>query len=194
MMKGRKAAIELSIGTIVIIVIAMSMLILGIILVRQVMCAGIVLTEDISRSTENEIKGLFGSQELGLRCMGEQGQEVELGGGGRRQIICIANEEENVQYDVKLRSNGANYLDGPGETRDASGLVLDKGWTGSVSPGSAKTITVAVLDVPRDIPNSNIKLEFDVERTLVDSGTSSEDTHTLYIDLVPVSSFTAAIC
>ena len=196
---GKKAAIELSIGTIVIIVIAMSMLILGIVLVRQVMCAGIILTDEVSRATENEIKSLFSSTETGVKCIGESGNEPQIGGGGSRQVICVINTDEQWEYEFKLKD--AEFLGDAPVGVNIDDLVVSpemngKGWEGVFGPGE-KTVTVAVLDVPRDIEKSILKLSFDECRFKQGESCSSnsyKESHPLSITLVPSSAFSAAIC
>lgn len=58
-MKNNKAAIELSIGTIVIVVLAMSMLILGIMLVRSIFSGSEEAVSSINQGVINEINKLF---------------------------------------------------------------------------------------------------------------------------------------
>ena len=184
MKRGKKAALELSIGTIVIIVLAMSMLILGIVLVRKIMCSGVTLTDKISKATESEISSLFDAGEIGVKCMGEEGREVKLGGGGRRQVICIINTQDGGDYEITYK-NDIQKIAG---NIDATRLVVASGWKGKVSPGK-KTVTVAVLNLPREIPNSAVKLSFDIK-----DPSGNIDTHTLFLDLVPASTFSSAIC
>jgi hypothetical protein len=190
---NKKAAIQLSISTIVVIVIAMSMLILGIILVRQVMCAGILLTDKVTQETENQITDLFGSSEFGIKCMGEEGDKVTLGSGGSRPIACISNFDTASTGSMTLSE--ATILKGKigAHTKDAnilgSDLILDKDWAGTL-PSTKSTIVVATLDLPRDLDKSTIKLVFDEK----DSSGTSVDTHPLIIDIEPVGTFTAAIC
>ena len=195
--KQKKAALELSIGTIVVIVIAMSMLILGIILVRQVMCAGIVLTEKVTQETEDEILNLFSTNEHGIKCMGEGGDSPVLGSGGSRQIVCIANlntAEENKITLVSaelIKGRIGNYKvisPGSGSSVDIknSPIVLDSGWgTGTIQTGKT-SLVVATLDFPEEIDSSTIKLVFKEEK----DGTL----HPLIIQVEPVGTFTAAIC
>jgi len=57
--KSRKAAIELSIGTIVIIVLAMTMLILGLVLVRTIFVTSTESVNDLDQKIKNEISALF---------------------------------------------------------------------------------------------------------------------------------------
>lgn len=60
---NKKAALELSIGTIVIIVIAVTMLILGLVLVRTIMCGALVTSIDLTQKMKDQINKLF--QETG---------------------------------------------------------------------------------------------------------------------------------
>jgi len=57
--QNKKAAIELSIGTIVIIVLAMSMLILGLTLVRTIFSGAKYNVEQLNKNVESEIQKLF---------------------------------------------------------------------------------------------------------------------------------------
>jgi len=58
-MSNRKAAIELSIGTIVIIVISMSMLILGLVLVRSIFTGATESVDTLNDRVKSEITSLF---------------------------------------------------------------------------------------------------------------------------------------
>lgn len=61
MVQNKKAAIELSIGTIVVIVIAMSMLILGLVLVRNIFQGSTDNIQELNNKVKDQIKGLFQS-------------------------------------------------------------------------------------------------------------------------------------
>ncbi|MEK6844252.1 MAG: hypothetical protein AABX83_02380 [Nanoarchaeota archaeon] len=58
-MQNKKGAVELSIGTIVIIVLAMSMLILGLILIKGIFKGATDNVEEINEKVKEEIKNLF---------------------------------------------------------------------------------------------------------------------------------------
>jgi hypothetical protein len=58
-LKNKKGAVELSIGTIVIIVLAMTMLILGLVLVRNVFSFGTDSVTSLSEKVKGEINNLF---------------------------------------------------------------------------------------------------------------------------------------
>ena len=57
--KNKKAAIELSIGTVVIIVLAMSMLILGLVLIRNIFTGATESVDQINDNVRSEIIKLF---------------------------------------------------------------------------------------------------------------------------------------
>lgn len=60
-MKNKKAAMEMSIGTIVVIVLAMSMLILGIVLVRNIFSSGTSAVDASHEQVMNQISQMFGN-------------------------------------------------------------------------------------------------------------------------------------
>jgi hypothetical protein len=182
--RGKKAAMELSIGTIVILVIGMSMLILGLIFVRKIMCSGIIITEQISTSVENEIKGLFNVDDYGVRCLGEEGEEVKIGDGGRRQIPCVIKTDETMEYELKIKS--IESIKGV-STNAVQNWILDKDWKGSVSTGD-KTVPVVILDVPKNVDATTLKL------TIEEITANGQQTHISYIDVVHVSGLTSAVC
>lgn len=57
--KNKRAAIELSIGTIVVIVLAMAMLILGLVLVRNIFTGATHNVDQLNKNVEDEINKLF---------------------------------------------------------------------------------------------------------------------------------------
>lgn len=185
-MKSKKAAMEMSVGTIVTIVLLMAVLILGLVFVKKIMCSGIVLTDQIDTKVQNEINNLFGEDEFGVICMGEKGDEVKLGDGGRRQIFCVINVKESTEYNLKVKE--VKSLKGA-STSTVQKWILDDGWKGSVSSGR-DTKTVLLLDVPDDVDDTSLKIE--VEEENLDTGTI--DTHIMYIDITPVGGVSAAIC
>ena len=58
--KNKKGAIELSVGTIIIIVLGVTMLILGMVLVRNIMCNTIALTTEVNSKVTDELNRYFG--------------------------------------------------------------------------------------------------------------------------------------
>jgi len=184
----KKGALEMSIGTIVVIVIAITMLILGIVFVRSIMCSGIQISEDLSTGVRNEVKSLFGADKYGVKCMGEGGSEVKIGTGGRRTIVCIIKEDSPTTYNIKAVIEES--LQGA-STKTADAWVLDSGWKGDVSPGGdGKETVVMLLNIPRDAPATTLKLRITAEN----ENSGSTTYHTSYIDIVPMGFFKTSLC
>lgn len=180
----KKGAMELSIGTIVIVVLAMAMLILGLVFVRKIMCSGIIITDELSTSVENEIKGLFNVDDYGVKCMGEGGQEIKLGDGGRRQVTCVIKSDESMEYELKVKS--IESLQGV-STNAVQKWIIDEDWKGTVASGD-KTISVALLDVPKNVDATTLKI------TVEEITANGQQTHILLLDVVHLGSVTSAVC
>jgi len=95
--KNKKAALELSIGTIVILVIAMSMLILGLILVRTIFKSATGTVKQLDDGVRQEIQGVFNTD--------EDKDIVVLLGSGNKIEIPADGKTHNVAF-------GAGTLDG----------------------------------------------------------------------------------
>jgi hypothetical protein len=63
MIKNKKAALELSVGTIVIIVLAMSMLIMGIVLVRNIFSGATGAVDLVDKNVKAQLNKLFNEEE-----------------------------------------------------------------------------------------------------------------------------------
>jgi len=184
MINKKTGAMEMSIGTIVTIALLMVVLVMGMYLVRTIMCSGITLTEDISENVKNEVKSLFGANDYGVKCIGESGHEITLGDGGRRQIICIINTDTQTDYRLKIKN--IESLEGT-PTNIVENWVLDKDWEGTVSPGQT-TVTILLLNIPKETSNTNLKIEMEE-----DNGITTK-THISYIDIKHVGTLNSAIC
>jgi hypothetical protein len=186
-MTNKKAAIEMSMSTIIILVLGVTMLILGMVLIRNIMCSGLQITEDLSTGVKNEIKNLFGADKIGVKCVGEGGQEVKYGTGGRRPVVCIIKTQEQVEYDIQVTSIESKA---GAPTSVVNKWVIDQNWKGSVVPGQDNEQTVLLLNVPSDAPATTIKLTILAKNLASDS----QESITSYIDIVPTGFIKGAIC
>jgi hypothetical protein len=187
MATNKKAGMELSMGTIIILVLGVSMLVLGIVLIRSIMCSGLQITDQLSTGVTNEVKNLFGADKFGVKCVGQGGQEVKYGTGGRRRIDCIIKTDEQTNYDITI----ANIESIKGaKTEIIKKWAISEGWKGAVSAGEEQEQTVLLLDIPRDAPTTTAKITIDVKNT--DTGT--EQTIISFIDIVPTGFIKGAIC
>lgn len=65
-MRNKKAAMEMSVGTIVTIVLLMSVLVLGIFLIRQIFKSGTGAIDNVDAQIQSEINKLFANEEKSL--------------------------------------------------------------------------------------------------------------------------------
>jgi hypothetical protein len=186
-MKIKKAAMELSVSTIVIIVLAVTMLIMGMILVRSIMCAGIGLSGDIENKMKSELLSLFGDKDFGVKCMGSAGQDrPKLADGETQEIYCVIREDRSTEYKLVVDE----IITQTGETNIQDWIVDESGWEGVVGSGS-QTERIAVLEIPREVSQTTLKVKVSEYRG---GSTSVTKTHSLLIDISPTGSFSRAIC
>ncbi len=77
--KSKKAALELSIGTIVILVLAMSMLILGLILIRTIFTGAKYNVDTMNKKVEAEINKLFVEDQRAVLYLPNRLAEIKQG-------------------------------------------------------------------------------------------------------------------
>jgi len=103
-MKNKKAALELSIGTIVILVLAMSMLILGLVLVKTIFTGAKYNVETMNKKVEAEINKLFVEDQRAVLYLPNRIAEVKQGDGfglgfGIQNTIATQKFRWQVQVD-----------------------------------------------------------------------------------------------
>jgi hypothetical protein len=185
MVNNKKAAIEMSMNTIIVLVLGVSMLILGMVLIRNIMCSGLQITQDVSAGVRNEVKNLFGADTIGVKCMGEGSQDVRLGTGGQRKVVCLIKTES--QADYKIVASEVKSLSGA-STETVSKWVLNKEWSGTVSPGIDNEADFLLLNIPSTAPTTILRIKVDI--------TGGESARTVYstINIVPTGAIRGAIC
>lgn len=155
-LKNKKAAFEMSITTIVILVIAMTMLILGMILVRKMMCGAIGLTGDISEKVKGQIDDLFQSQGGEVQCVGSGTQAVDLIPGKTNYIWCGIRASASAQYDITIASSTPQL--------STLGLVGTAGWSGTISPSDNMPKKIIRLNVPKEASEGPVIVKVTIKR------------------------------
>lgn len=167
-MKSKHAAMEMSVGTIVTIVLLMTVLILGLVLVKQIFFSGTSAIDNIDRAIQNEINKLFAeegkkvvvyppSREISLK----KGQS---GGFG----FSIRNTEmgtETFAYTVTANSMGGGCQMTIPQADDL--IILGKEGSNIVL-GSGGTLENAILvkfKIPESASLCNIRYIIDVTKT-----------------------------
>ena len=107
--KNSKAALELSIGTIVILVLAMSMLILGLILVRNIFSGATGAINSINKGVEDEINKLFADSDAKIAIYPSSRKiEIKQRTQGEGFAFSVRNtdlEESEFTYKINVDEN-----------------------------------------------------------------------------------------
>ena len=168
---NKKAAIELSVTTVIIIVIGVSLLILGMFLVRNIMCGAIGLTGTSLDKAKDELNRLFGSAGGEVVCLGSVGEAVKMSPGQQNYVYCsVKATAQNAKYQIAVDRNQIQYKpdDNSAAPPATSGWILDSGWGGTsgivIPPGDDEPKTILVINVPTDSPDMTIIVPYSASR------------------------------
>jgi len=160
--KNKKAALEMSVGTIVVIVLSVSMLIFGIILIRSIMCGAIGLTGEVNEKVEGELNRLFGASGGEVQCIGAGGEPVRVTPGQTNIIYCSFKAKEAAQYTVSVTGAGS---DSASLTEsEINQWILAESWSGNISPADRDPKKVIRIRIPEEAPEALVFLDIDVTR------------------------------
>lgn len=166
-MVNRKAAIELSIGTIVILVLAMSMLILGLVLVRSIFSTATGAIGDIDKGVRDAI----------IKTLADPSKKLAIYPSARTIEIKQATQGKGFAFSLRntdVESKTFNYaviVDPSFEIMDKckinakeaqSWIIVDKG---SITLGRGATMEDPVLvlyNMPEDAPPCTIPYKIQV--------------------------------
>ena len=160
---GKKAAIEMSIGTIIIIVLGVTMLILGMVLVRAVMCTAIGLTEETGKKAASELDKYFQEKNDEVVCIGESG-ETAVTPDARSYIWCSFNSEQEAEYTITLKSYDT-LSSSVSKNSIKSWIKKSEGkWT--VAAGDKTPKAPIILDIPKNAPEGSFNLNLEVKKKI----------------------------
>ncbi len=186
MKRGKKGALELSVGTIVIVVLAMTMLILGMVLVRTIMCGAVGLTGELNNKVRGEINDLFQSTSGEIVCIGSGAEPVSIIPGQVNAIYCSIQAPQTAEYSLQISSISGDILT---EQEIQEWIVGEETWKGRIAPNDKLPKKVLRLRVPDNAPNDLITLNIEIlrEGNLVSS-------QQLDFEIKSSGFFKAAIC
>jgi len=160
MKRNKKAAIELSMTTIVVVVLSLTLLIMGFILVRSIMCGVINLTNDIGDKAKSQIDELFGSTGGEIQCIGESGSPVAMFPDETNIVWCgvRAPEKSEYKFNVKPKYDVKNSIP---ETQ-LKNWFESMNFKRDISPGDEAVKQIARLIIPENAPSGDIVLDIDI--------------------------------
>lgn len=165
---NKKGALELSIGTIVILVLAMSMLILGLILIRTIFTGAKYNVETMNKKVEAEINKLFVEDQRAVLYLPNriaeisQGSDFGLGFGIQNNIAT-----QKFRWQVSIADDNIRKKCGVSE-REAESWITTGG-TGSVEIASGQKYSDIIrFNIPEaavsDISTCIIRYKLEIKK------------------------------
>ncbi len=108
--RNRSAAMEMSVGTIVTIVLLMTVLILGLVLVRSIFSSSVTSVNEIDKAVKEEINKLFAADSSKKLVIYPATRKISIKKGetGKGFALAIRNvdtQEAKFAYEVKAKQN-----------------------------------------------------------------------------------------
>ena len=182
-MRGKSGAIELSIGTIVIIVLAMSMLILGMVLVRNIFSGSSENILQMNDKVKGEINKLFVEDKRTVVYLPNQIAKIDQNNDwgvafGIKNLERGSAEVGRFSYDVTVSDPDVRQKCGLGE-RDIEGwITTGRSDSMDIAPGQNYYGIVRFL-IPANAPLCTVRFHIDVKMDNVAYATDFFDVEVL---------------
>lgn len=161
---NKKGALELSIGTIVILVLAMSMLILGLVLVRSIFSGAKYNVDQMNQRVEDEIGKLFTEDKRMVVYLADGKAPVKQG-DSYGVVFAIKNKERDADndftfdYEVEYEESSCKSI----KEKDAMEYI-ELGKTGKfkIAPGYIKNNIIRII-IPESAPLCTVRYRISVD-------------------------------
>jgi hypothetical protein len=171
----KRGAIELSMTTVVVIVLAMTMLALGLTLVRTLFTGAIFTATSLNSQVQNEINKIFQSETTKVGIISEQGK-LEPARGKDNCIWWAIVADTGGKYDYTFSVDAAECGDATKGYR-LTKTMIESWFTGlkgtmAMAPNQQQSPCL-LLTVPNNAPSCLFKVDLEVKKDGVIYGGSS---------------------
>lgn len=168
----KRAAMEMSIGTIVVVVLAMSMLILGLVLIKTIFTGANDVSKMTTDQIKNQVAGMFGEDKKlvvypDTRIIDAKAGEISQFGIGIKNLLQGSNPETTFTYEVKVSDADIQKKCGVDATTAESWITTGRTDTLKIAPGDIGSGVVRI-----EIPAGSSLCTFRY-RVNVNAGTST---------------------
>jgi hypothetical protein len=186
-MRSKRAAMEMSVGTIVTIVLLMTVLILGLVMVRSIFQSSTSSISAIDQSVKNEINKLFSEDSSKKVILYPATREISVkkgeSGGFGFSIRNTGESDETFSYVVGVSTDEVKCAGI--SSSDAEKLIL-LGKSGSniniPSGDSLENPILVKFDIPESASLCNIRYNLDIKKS---DGKSYLPTLTVDLEILP---------
>src|SRR3989344_4300767 len=164
--RRKSGAIELSMTTIIVVVLSLTLLILGFVFVRSIMCGAIGFTEEINSKVNREIQNLFETSGSEIVCIGSQEPKTMVPGIDNHIFCSINAKEQGNKYSVTFKSIESS---GGIPQTEAVKWVTRKSWEENDFPPNDKTARKTItVSIPEDASEGNIRVNIEASKITAD--------------------------
>ena len=176
--KNKRATMEMSVGTIVTIVLLMSVLVLGIVLIKNIFGGGMKVVDMTNEQLESEINKLFGEdQKLVIypnsRKVTIKQDESDGFGIGIKNLLKGTSGTKTFSYDIVVADVGNCEID---KSEIENWIIVGKSESNIPIPVNDDSVQKVILEIPKGSPLCTFKL-----RVNVNAEGTSYDTDTVII-------------
>jgi len=164
--KPKKGAMEMSMGTMVTIVLAVTLLVLGIFFVKQIFGAGTGAIDAIDAEVQSEIQKLFAEEGREIAIFPTSRRiELRQGDSGGGFAFSVRNiGAEKATYTFETRAIDASNCPGVSE-EDATGWVMGRtGTVENLASGAMLDARLVTFNIPNTAPLCIIEYELTIKR------------------------------
>jgi hypothetical protein len=164
---SKKAAMEMSVGTIVTIVLLMTVLVLGLVMIRSIFKSTTTSIDSIDQSVKNEINKLFSQDSSKKVVIYPQAREISIkkgDTGGFGFSIRNTNEESGTfSYEVSVGEDGVSCKGMTPAAAESLIILGKKGQNILVPSGDALETPILVkYQIPDSATLCNIRYNLDI--------------------------------
>jgi hypothetical protein len=169
-LKNKKAAMELSIGTIVIVVLSVTMLILGLVLIRTIFSGSIDAIGQINQEVTNKISETFASESNAKIAIYPASRRISIEKGNQKglgfafAVRNLESTEGEFTYTVIADQPNLKEKCGINENEAESWITIGSG-TFNLGAGSKQEIPELVLfQIPETAPPCQIRYNLNIQK------------------------------
>ena len=181
-MKNKKAAMEMSVGTMVTIVLLMIVLVLGVVLIQKIFSGATESVSTINDKVKGEISGLFTDEKSSVVVLLDSSKVAKVNAGEKDFGVAIgaetpdgtATSRERLQYQIKLDNSEANSCSKLLGEATVSSFIHQKTntWLNFDQFEGRDSFAIVLFDIPEATQKCSQKVLLDVKDTKTGGGSA----------------------
>ena len=166
--KNKKAAMEMSMGTIVTIVLVVVTLVLALVLIRSIFSSGTNAVDQIDTAIQNQINQLFSSSDSNI-VVYPVDSTIEIkrkDDTPRGFAFAIRNPDNNqATFSFVVAAQSMHNCGDSFSLEEANSYIVGDKGTFSVGPGAVSQNQLVRFDAPESAPACTVIYNLDVQQT-----------------------------